>query len=204
VIGLLVLGLAVAYVALLVFLAIRVRSRFLKVVLVTVGLLVPFWDLPMGYLHYRRLCQDQGGLQILAKGPTSKSIFVDQGAGYRAEWLAKQGYTEIEYATSSTRLEVATFTVTPNGFEKGRREKPRSALKVSSVYGEDVGWNSVRRDLVLSRMDNGEVIARHSEFHWLGMWWESKLSLAPGQRPSASCHTNGDERLLRIGSGGRS
>jgi hypothetical protein len=196
--GLLIFGLLFAYVALFYYMAKHVPTRALKIAAIVVGLAIPFWDLPISYLSYRRQCDEHGGLNILGQPPKTESILLDPGVGYESTRLfAKYGFTKIEYVTPSG---IVSFTKTKDGIQKSTQAKPTSAFKISRNYGERAGWNATRRDLTLSRVDDGKVVARHSEFFWHGMWWQITIGTG-GREIVAHCHGGAEEELLRFAFG---
>jgi hypothetical protein len=199
VIGTMVLGAAFAYVAAFYFLAKHAPTRALKIAAIVIGVAIPFWDLPIGYVNYRLQCYEHGGLQIFGDPPSTESILIDRGIGYRPDYLAKYGFKKIEYVTTPAR--VATYTITKQGIEKSDQANPTSAYKISHVGNQPAGWSVIRRELTLSRLDSGKVIARHSEFFWNGMWWQT--AIAPGGT-DVHCHAGqrDHEEFLRFASKG--
>jgi hypothetical protein len=198
VIGLLAFGLLLAYVALFYYLTTLAPTRRLKVGAVVLGLAIPFWDLPISYLSYRRQCEVHGGLNILGERPKTDSVLLDPGVGYEStRLLTKYGFTKVEYATPSG---IVAFTKAKEGIRKSTEAKPTSAFKISRNYGEPAGWNATRRDLTLSRVDDGRVVARHSEFFWHGMWWQITIGTG-GRDVVAHCHGRDEEDLLLFTSG---
>jgi hypothetical protein len=183
VIGLLVFGLLFAYVALFYYLTKILPSRAQKIAAIVVGVAIPFWDLPIGYLSYRLQCHEHGGLQVFADSRGTDSILFDPGVGYRPEYLAKKyGFKKIEYRSSSR---VEAYTITEHGIEKSSEANPTSAHKIAYTGNQVSGWSVSRGDWTLSRTDTGKVIARHSEFAWNGMWWQKAI---PSGAPDAHCH----------------
>jgi hypothetical protein len=195
VIGLLVLAVLVGYVALCFFLYRSARNRPQKIALIIVGLLVPFWDLPFAYLHYRALCSQEGGMHVLHRVVGAESIFFD-GAGYDPQKLLDFGFKTLEYR-STTSKDVLVYTVTERGVEKTRQAAARSQLRISSVpRHQAVGWNTYRRDLSLFRQSDNMVLVRHTEFYWNGLWWQT--ALFPHGGSVGHCHANEDDQVWRV------
>jgi hypothetical protein len=194
VVGLFVLAVAAGYIAFWFFVTRAAHTRAAKFAVVAVAFAIPFWDLPIGYVNYRTACSDQAGLVILAPIAGSDSILIE-GPGYSVEQLSNFGFKTIEYA-SANGTEIVTFTVTPTGLEKARPTKRVSKLKISSVSNQLPGWHLHRRDVILSNIDNGAVVARHSEFHWYGAWWQQELM--PKAGPVARCHIREDAQIWAL------
>jgi hypothetical protein len=198
VIGLMVLGALFAYVAVFYQLVKRAPTRTLKIAVVIVGLAIPCWDLPISYLSYRMQCSEHKGMHIFGDSPRADSILIDPGVGYAsADLLTKYGFKRVEYATPS---QIVTFTKTPQGIEKSSQAKPTSAYRISRTYGQQAGWNATRRDLILSNVESGNVIARHSEIFWHGMWWQITIGTG-GREIVGQCNDNKQDELLRFTSG---
>jgi hypothetical protein len=190
--GLVILGVLISYIAVFWFLAVN-ASKAKRIVLVAVALLIPFWDLPIGFIHFRLHCRD-GGLHTLASPPHADSILLKPGVGYRPEYLAKFGFTTIEYETSPVRLTV--YSVTDKGLQKSTSSNSTSTLELSQTYRTPLGWNVLRNELTLSVRGGGQPIARHTNFGWLGPWWYKELFPMAGN--IQDCHVGGDRELLRF------
>ena len=198
-IGLVVLGALVAYIAIFYLLAKHAPTRTLRIAAIVVGLAIPFWELPMSFVTYQLQCQQHGGLQILSDPPRAESIVFDPDIGYQPGYLVKQyGFKRIEYVNGSR---LSAYTVTNKGIERSTPSNSTSAFKISYAANQPVTRNVTRQDLILSRVDNGKVLARHSGFIWRGMWWQDALEIG-GRAVLGQCHMNDQNELLQFASVG--
>jgi hypothetical protein len=193
-VGLLVLIFLVGYVAFWFYLIRRARNRLEKVAAISIALLIPFWDLPIGYGNYRMHCERDGGLHVFEKFAPSDSIFID-GLGCAPQQLAKAGFRLIECQADS-RSKVIAFTATKKGIETSENLGTSSKYKLSSISNQPAGWNVMRSDVVLARIGDNKILAKHSEFQWRGLWWQIELAPLAGAGPQ--CHTRGDQTLWRL------
>ena len=188
VVSLLILGVVVGWVVLWVYVFKHAPNRGVRVGAVLVAVLVPFWDLPIGYFNFQLKCHEFGGLRIEAKHPPVRAILVEDEVGYKPEQLIRYGFSTVEFGE---RPHVLRYTAIQNSLVKSTHEDLLSTVKIHVVRNQILDWNLVRRDLLISRINDARVIARHTDFHWLGLWWQREASptLGDGGRCFASNET---------------
>jgi hypothetical protein len=193
-VGLLFLGGVVGYVAFWFFIVKRARNRLEKFAAISLALLIPFWELPIGYANYRLHCSRDGGLRIFDRVSGSDSIFVE-GLGCSPQQLIRAGFRTIE-CKSQTSSDVLAFTADNRGIERSNRTKATSQLQISSVMNQPVGWNVYRRDVRLALTNDKKLLAQHAEFYWNGLWWQ--VALFPNGGSVSHCHAGEDDQIWRI------
>ena len=173
-IGLLVLGGVAAYVALWWFVISKARNRSERISAIVIALLIPFWDLPISYLKFIKLCSEEGGIHINKDFRPTNSILIAEGTGYRPENVLKLGFTTAEFVF---REQIVRYSDDGKGIVKSSHTTPNSALKFQFLGQRMLPWRLTRTDYVVTRVDDGQVVARQTDFGWLGMWWEVALGI---------------------------
>ena len=192
-IGLAVLAVVAAYVAVFGFVIAKARNRTEKISAVAIALLIPFWDLPFGYLNFRHHCAELGGLHVEAKLGAAEAILVDPDLAYTPDQLQGYGFKIIEYGKLG---QIARFTASTKGLIKSIHEAPVSSLKVHFIANQRLPWNLVRRDFLVSHIKTGQVVARHTDFLWRGLWWQ--IQAAPLLGNGGRCHVPKDNAVLAV------
>ena len=188
-VGLIVLAVVVIYIAFWWFVVAKLKGGWAKTAAVLVALAIPLWDLPIGYLHFWRTCSELGGLHT-GKGlrPTD-SVLVERG--YKPDELVRYGFKVIEYSAEGG---VQRYTSGPAGLVKSVHSSPVSEIRINLVLNQRLPWNLLRHDVSASRIDTGEVVARHTNLHWRGLWWQVELSPLLGD--GGSCYEINDVPVL--------
>ncbi len=173
-IGLTVLAVIAIYIGVFAYIVVHARNRAEKIAAIVVALAIPFWDLPFGYFNFYHHCSQDGGLHISKDLPALNAILIDPSVGYRPEDVLRFGFKTVEYANSS---ETIRYTADASGLSKSIHSAPISPIKIQYSGNQMLPWNLIRSDYIVSRVDNGQVIARQTDFKWRGLWWQ--VSAAP-------------------------
>jgi hypothetical protein len=136
---------------------------------ITVGL--PFWELPYGYYNFQKLCREEGKLLVYAEIAPQKSICVDYPFDSSARTLHRFGFASIE--SRDKKGEVIEFSGSASaGLSQSRKRSVSSEYCVTFLNNIRLPWRVNRHDFLVIRRSDGKNVARHSEFDWLGMWWQ--------------------------------
>jgi len=195
-VGLAVLAVIAGYIAFWWFVYTKARNRGEKIAAIVVALLIPFWDLPFGYFHFQRLCNQDGGLRVSERITPQSAICID-GLGYSPNVLIQDGFQTVEYRNGKG---ARRHQSRPDGvIESTDVSNLISKYCVSVTYGERFPWNIFRRDLQAIDTSSGKVAARYTTFAWTGSWW--KPSGMPGGVAAECFPLKGDELFPLIRSG---
>jgi hypothetical protein len=189
--GLIVLGFIASYVLLAWFIIKAAPGIGGKTAAVTFSVLIPFWDLPFGYANFHRNCSEYGGVHFASKVGANEAILVDQDIGYQPDELIRLGYRVVEYGSPGRILR---FTATSSGLVKSTHDAALSQIKVHAIGNQVLPWNLMRQDFLITRIDTGTVLARHTEFRWRGLWWQ--VQAAPLLGEGIRCYSRGGEQIL--------
>ena len=168
-IGLLVLGAAAMYVALWWFVISKARNRGERISAVVVALLIPFWDLPIGYINFYKHCSQEGGIYIDKEFRAPDAILIGESSAYRPDTVLKLGIKTVEF---KDREDIIRFTLDANKVARSIHTTPISALKIENSGHKLLPWNLVRTEQIVTRLKDGKVVAKQTDFSWRGMWWE--------------------------------
>src|SRR5215208_5398181 len=91
--GLLILGLAIAYVGAAVWLVRRLPRAWMKAIALCAAVLVPTTDAVYGRLKLKQICAEEGGLKVFKRVP-SDGFFYSLGAD--EQYLRRSGFRFME------------------------------------------------------------------------------------------------------------
>lgn len=184
---------AAGWTAFCAFLAYFVRNWGGRIALFVVLVGVPFWELPFGYSTFRKRCDAEAKLQVLEPIAAQRDICFDYPIGTSAEKLLDRGFSRVEakgndgkftyYAKPDSKLAVSTGA-----------DKAASEYCIAFRNNNQSPWRILRHDFVVVRTRDSVVVARHSAFDWLGMWWQDSASPLLGR--GGSCRTDQVQSLI--------
>ncbi len=192
-IGLTVLAVIAIYIGVFAYIVVHARNRAEKIAAIAVALAVPFWDLPIGYLNFYRHCSQEGGIYVSNEVPASDAILIDSSAGYTPEEITRFGFKIVEYVS---RDETIRYTAERNGLNKSIHTTPVSKIKIQFSGHQTLPWNLVRTEYIVSRLDNGKVVAKQTDFYWRGMWWQ--VAAAPLLGDGSNCLREAERPMLAV------
>ena len=193
-IGLAVLAVVAAYVAVFGFVIAKGRNRPEKISAIAIALLIPFWDWPIGYYKYHVYCRDDGGIKRFEAFPPQKSLYFTYFAGYRPERLIKAGLETVEYRKPDGSG-VIRFSQSTNGTIQSIESKsPASTARVRLVPDERLAWDIRRQEQVLEDSRTDKPLVRATRFSWSGGW----ISQAAHFSPVATCHDSSLNRVIDL------
>jgi hypothetical protein len=167
-VGLTILAVVAIYIGIVWWLVrFVVKKNWARGGVILAALAIPFWDWPIGYLAFQQHCTTEGGLRTLSKLPPTSAVFLDAGAPYTPEVAFRHGMTTVEYKKNAV---VTRHTPTS---KPAQHASLQSTIKVSGARNQRLPWNIIRNDTFVSRISDGQVVARHSDFTWLGTWWQA-------------------------------
>jgi hypothetical protein len=167
--GLIVIGVVVAYVAIFWFVIAKARNRGERISAIVIALLIPFWDLPIGYLNFYQHCSQEGGIYIDKEFRAPDSILIGESSAYRPDTVLKLGFKTVEF---KDREDIIRFTAGVDKVAKSIHTTPISLLKIEYSGHKLLPWNLVRTEQIVTRLKDGKVVAKQTDFSWRGMWWE--------------------------------
>jgi hypothetical protein len=149
------------------FLAYFVRNWGGRIALFAVLVGVPFWELPYGYLNFKRLCDEQGGLRVLEGISPQEKVCVSYPFETSAGRLLAAGFGIVEARDKNGRV-----TVLRNDQLASEAPKLSSNYCVTQQFVPGLPWGIQRNEYVIIAQANDRVVARHSDFVWFGLWWQ--------------------------------
>jgi hypothetical protein len=176
--GLGILVILVAYVAAAVWLAMRARTWWRRVLVGAVAVLLPTTDAAIGRMVVRHLCGKDGGLAVYRVERNVEGVL---GLAPNRATLERMGFRFIELDRGKAdpgrairRIERMSDGEIVESFDS----KPRAGFKVEQVLAGKTllttGYGT--RDLQVSRMADGEVLARFRNYSGGTGWAESFLA----------------------------
>ena len=195
-IGLAVLAVVAIYVAVCWFAITKARNRGEKVFALLIALLIPLWDLPIGYFSYRNLCSSEGGIHIYKRFPPQDKVFLDSLPSFSVNQMLRQGWKTVEVIRMDGKG-IARHELGPNKEVITQEvQQPISNITVSIVRGQTLPWNIVREDRYARTRGDNETVARYSSFSWQGGWVYRLLSPVLG--PGVSCSIGPEDPVVAL------
>jgi len=171
-VGLVILLIIVAYVAIAVVVVRAIKSRKWKVAAAVAAILIPMADAVIGRLHLHYLCETQAGVRVF-KVVQEVDGFFDARLRPHPEWIVKHGYQFVEgknYDGKPMRISLTT----QNTLLEERNVIPRSRYRFE--YSSDrssLGFGRV--EWTIRDIQSAEVLARYVTFAYVGGWAERLL-----------------------------
>lgn len=146
-----------------------VPNKWGRVVLFGVLVGIPFWELPIGYYNFQKLCMEQAKLQVFEKIPPQDSVCVENLDSVLYGGLVRAGYTRIEVTGGSDN---ANHYIASGRVFMTNRKQVKSSYCVAFENNIALPWRVSRSDTSIVRVSNDRAVARQSVFYWWGMWWQ--------------------------------
>jgi len=169
--GLLLLAVFIGYIVVWTFLFKFARNRLGKIGAVCLGLLIPFWDIPIGLPIFALNCSKEAGTRIEAgyRLP-SQSILVDKTAGFTPREMLRFGFNVIEYESGG---QIVRYTADSTGLTKSSHPTPASSIRVE-LSKQTLPLNMTRDDYLVKDIRRGNVVGRQTDFYWRTPWWTAQ------------------------------
>lgn len=194
-VSLLILGIAVGWIALWFYVFKYAPNRGVRVGAVLVALLIPFWDLPIGYFQFQRLCQTEGGVHIYERITPQEKVYFDSVPSDEPEKLLRQGFKVIELRRADGKG-VLRQQLHEGKIVSSTVSSPESLVAVSIIPNEKLAWNIYRYEHVARSISSNKILVRHTGFTWRGGWLED--SFAPFLVGRLSCSSPLSDLLTPI------
>lgn len=151
-------------------------SRFVpnwggRIALFAVLVGVPFWELPYGYYNFQKHCVLESKLQVLEPISAQKTICFDYPMESSVEKLLKMGFQQVEAKGADGKFKQYTKGISQSIASSGL-EVPKSEYCVAFNNNLHLPWRVIRHDFLILRSKEKSVVARHSVFDWIGLWWQ--------------------------------
>lgn len=142
-----------------------------RIAFLVIAVGIPFWELPYGYYNFKKLCSEQGTLQVLEKIAPQDSVCVsDLDAGLYSGFI-RAGFSRIEVTGRSD--DPRRDTVGGRVFQT-KKQDVKSRYCIGFRANIALPWRILRHDVLIVRAEDERVAARQSQFHWSGMWWQEQ------------------------------
>lgn len=167
-----------------------------RIVVFTLLVGIPFWELPYGYYNFRELCKEQAKLQVFERIPPQDSICVGDLDSLLYARLVQAGFTRIEVngGSDDPRRDKESGRVFAT-----KRELLGSSFCIAFESNIHLPWGLLRHDVMIVRASDNRVVARQSRFNWSGMWWQQQAKPVLGRGGTCSGEPNRPLLALRIG-----
>lgn len=192
-VSLLILAVAVGWVALWVYVFKHAPNRGVRVGAVLVAVLIPFWDLPIGYFEYQRHCGAEGGLRIHESIAPQDKVYFDSLAPDSAQELLKQGFKVVEMRRLDGKG-IVRHEMQKGSLVSVTVVRPESMVAVSRMTTSRLDWNIYREGFVAHSLGPKKLLATYTTFSWHGGWLEESLD---GRR-SLDCFRNRTNPLITL------
>lgn len=199
-IGLVILGLIVGWVVLWVYVFKKARNRGERVAALLVAVLIPFWDLPIGYFEFQQHCSAEGGIRVYERvTPQDKVYFESLPSSPPAE-LLKLGFKVVEIRRTDGKG-IVRYENHPDNSVSRTVQSPESLVAISWTAAERLGWNVYRDRWAAHSLGEKKVLATYTTFSWHGGWLQqSSWPLLRGNLDCFLARTDPLITLLRHGS----
>lgn len=192
--SLLILGVAVGWVALWLYIFKHAPNRAARVGAVLAAVLIPFWDLPIGYFEYHRHCATDGGLRVYESIKPQDKVYFETLPTDFPEQLLKQGFKVVEIRRFDGK------GVERHEIEQGKVVfrtvmSPESVVAVSRLTPERLDWNIYREGFVAHSLRGTKALATYTTFSWHGGWLKEETDLFRG---SLNCFRNKTNPLINL------
>lgn len=134
-----------------------------------IAISVPLIEVPFGLWSFYSHCAAEGGTQVDARFGRPDSILIESRFVDRPQDLLKFGFKVVEVMSKG---QVIRYTIHSGQFTTTIEPAPISRFKYE-YSGPTLGPGKlVRTDETLIDIQSGKVVARQSDFDWMGTWWE--------------------------------
>ena len=193
-VSLLILAVVVGWVALWVYVFKHAPNRGVRVGAVFAAVLIPFWDLPIGYFQFHRYCSTEGGIQIYERISPQDKVYFDLLPSDEPEKLLRRGLKVIELRRADGK------GVLRQHLEEGKLVShtvpaPESPVAISITPNVRLEWNIYRHEHVARLIASNKVLIRHTGFTWHGGWLKESFALS---RERLSCSSPTSDLLTPI------
>lgn len=167
-----------------------------RIVLFTIAMAIPFWELPYGYYYFQKLCRDETRLQIYERIPSQDAVCIEYFDLAFFSLLTQAGFKRIEI---TGRSDNAKDYVADGRVFLTNREQAKSSYCVSFKSNILLPWRIWRDDTLILRASDGHMAARQSRLLWAGMWWQQEARPLMGIGGVCSSELNAPILALRQG-----
>lgn len=154
---------------------------------------VPFWELPYGYYTFQKLCTSEGRLQIYEPIAPQRAICFDYPMSSSVEKVLDRGFVRVESKNADGSI-VQHLRESSRSTTTSRAEVATAEYCVAFKNNIHLPWRTLRHDFLVLRAKDNAIVARHSVFDWLGMWWQEEASPLLGR--GGSCRSDQAESIL--------
>ena len=163
---------------------------------IAVGL--PFWELPYGYRNFQKLCREETTLKVIEKFLPQDSVCIEYFDAGLYRQLVQGGFSRIEIIGRSDNAK--EYAAKGQVFMTNRQQAKSSYCMIFK-NNISLPLRVLRTDTLIEQTSDMRVVARQSEFHWAGMWWQEQARTVAGRGGVCSKESNEAIPLLRRGSG---
>jgi hypothetical protein len=122
-------------------------------------------------------------------------------AGYGTHnYVADLGFKAVEYETDQGIVRWTADPTAYGGFRKSVDAAPLSSIKITRALSyQHEPWNLNRISHAAVRIADGQVVATHTFYRWLGPWWQVwwQMNIDP-QLYAGQCSAGLPDSLLTV------
>ncbi len=156
---------------------------------------VPFWELPYGYYNFQKLCVAEAKLQVFEPIAPQKAICFDYPIESSVPKLLDQGFVRVEAKGGDGKITL--YSRGPShSVVSSNIEKITADYCVAFKNNNHIPWRTLRHDFLILRSKDKAIVARHSVFDWLGMWWQEGVSPLLGR--GGNCRPDQVQPILSV------
>ena len=180
-----------------------VLARFIpnwpgRIAFVAVAVGLPFWELPYGFYHFRKLCSEQLAFEVFEKIVPQDSVCLEYFDFGQYNQLVRAGFSRIEI---TGRSDNAKEYAASGRVQMTNRDQAKSPYCITFRNNIRLPWSVSRADILVERVRENLVAGRQSSFTWTGMWWQAQASPVLGRGGVCSGMSNEAIVALRRGAG---
>lgn len=190
--GLAVVLLLVGYLALVLWLVMRVRGPLAKLIVLIIAILLPTADAIVGRIYLRHLCNTEGGLHV-SRQVSGIDGFQDRGGADEA-WVRQHGFRFVETKPRSNGL-----------VDRIERRDDKivllRAVPARSAYRVHLRTSVARRpgfavdEYVVEDVASGDIVSRYTDVGFTGGWVERLVGRLSDAGPGTGARCGLPERF---------
>ena len=194
-VSLLILAVVVGWVALWVYVFKHAPNRSVRIGAVLVAVLIPFWDLPIGYFNLQRHCSTEGGMRTYERIAPQDKVYFKSVPGNSVNELLKQDFKVVEILRPDGK-DIAQHEIQGGQITSRTVKNPTSSIAISITRNEKLAWNIYRDQELAHSLATNKLLAEFTRFSWHGGWLQE--ATWPLVRGSVDCFFQRTDPLVTV------
>ncbi len=151
-------------------LAYFIPSWWAKIAAVALLVGIPFWELPFGYMNFRRLCEGQGGLRVIESVTPQHTVCAIYPLESSASRLLELGFATVEAKDQLGHV----WILSKDSKRQSESANVSSAYCITQSFAKGLPWRIQRNEHTVIRVADEHRVAQFNDFVWFGTWWQEQ------------------------------